>query len=248
MPLFFCLNQKTQNTTFKNLSSSNLQLVRLLRYIQRVEKDTNDMKKLLFITMTIFLFATFCFAQKGFDPQTDKIKKDGNKKGGTESSTVRSFNWGKGKTKVRDRLPNPYKMASRRDILVKTIINILNDNKFIVDESASRFEDGIVVTQPYVFARGPVTTTNELSRYARLPSSDTSWTRGRYTYRIEIQSIDGIQNNVFVSAKVEGRSANGLSFEWTTLESSGVAEDVFLSKLVEMVTGVSPDAPQTIDQ
>lgn len=206
------------------------------------------MKKTLFCLITIFLLSTFCFAQKGIDPQTAKIKKDGNKKGGTDSSSLRSFNWGKGKTQVRDRLPNPYKLASRRDILVKTIIDVLTDNKFIVDESSSRFDDGIIVTQPYIFARGPVTTPSELNRYAVLPSSDTSWTRGRYTYKIEIQSIDGIQNNVFVSAKIEGRSANGLGFEWTTLDSSGVAEDAFLSKLVEMVTGVSPDAPQTIDQ
>ena len=206
------------------------------------------MKKTLFVLISVLVLAGFAFGQKGFDPQTSKIKKDGNKKPGTDSSKFGSINWGKGKTKVRDRLPNPYKMASRRDILVKTIIGVLTENKFIVDESASKFNDGIIVTQPYVFARGPVTSRSELSRYAILPNSDTSWTRGRFTFKIEIQSIDGIQNNVFVSAQVEGRSANGLSFEWTNLESSGVAEDALLSKLVEMVTGVSPDAPQTIDQ
>jgi hypothetical protein len=60
-----------------------------------------------------------------------------------------------------------------------------------------------------------------------------------------VQSIDGVQNNVSVTAKVEGRSGNGLGSEWTTLQSSGVAEDEFLAKLVETVTGISPDAPQT---
>jgi hypothetical protein len=54
-----------------------------------------------------------------------------------------------------------------------------------------------------------------------------------------------VQNNVSVTAKIEGRSGNGLASEWTTLQSSGIAEDEFLSKLVEAVTGVSPDAPQT---
>lgn len=205
------------------------------------------MKKLLFVLFTIFLFATIGFSQKGIDPQTEKIKQDGNKKTGNDSSKFGSINWGAGKTKVRDRLPNPYKLASRRDILVKTIIDVLNDNKFIVDEAASQFENGIIVTQPYIFAKGPVTTPNELSRYAILPTSDSSWTSGRFTYKIEVQSIDGIQNNIYVSAIVEGKSANGLSFEWSTLESSGVAEDTFLSKLVEVVTGVSPDAPQTIE-
>jgi hypothetical protein len=205
------------------------------------------MKKIIFVLITIFLFATVGFSQKGIDPQTEKIKQDGNKKTGNDSSKFGSINWGAGKTKVRDRLPNPYKLASRRDILIRTIIDVLNENKFIVDEPASKFEDGIIVTQPYIFARGPVTTTNELSRYAILPSSGSSWTQGRFTYKIEVQSIDGIQNNIYVSAIVEGRAPNGLGFEWSTLESSGVAEDSLLSKLVEVVTGVSPDAPQTIE-
>jgi hypothetical protein len=109
-------------------------------------------------------------------------------------------------------------------------------------------KEGIVVTQPFIFAKGAVIARNELNRYAVLPSSDTSWTRGRYTLIVEIQSIDGIQNNVSVTAKVEGRSENGLVSEWTTLQSSGTAEDEFLVKLVEMVTGTAVDAPQDSNQ
>jgi len=59
-----------------------------------------------------------------------------------------------------------------------------------------------------------------------------------------VQSIDGIQNNVSVVAKVEGRAGNGLVSEWITVRSSGVAEDEFLSKLVELVTGNSPEPTQ----
>ena len=69
-----------------------------------------------------------------------------------------------------------------------------------------------------------------------------SWTRAQYTLTIEVQAIDGIQNNVSVNAKVEGRAGNGLTSEWVTVKSAGVAEDEFLSKLVELVTGVSPDS------
>lgn len=206
------------------------------------------MKFFVSILLVVLSFAAFTFAQKGIDPQTEKIKKEGNKRPGTESSTTRTFDWGSGKGRVRDMLPNPYRMASRRDQLIKDIVFVLGENKLIVDESASKFSEGIVVTQPYIFARGPVTTTSELSRYAILPPSDTSWTRGRYTYKIEVQSIDGIQNNVFVTAQIEGRAADGLTFEWNTLESTGVAEDRFLTKLVQMVTGVDPDAPQRDDQ
>ena len=132
-------------------------------------------------------------------------------------------------------------MNARRDILVNSIVNILKEQKLIIDESASRMNDGIIVTQPFVFAKGAVITPNELARYANIPNSDTIFTRGRYTLTIEVQSIDGIQNNVSVLAKVEGRAENGLISEWTTVPSSGIAEDEFLAKLVETVTGTTPE-------
>lgn len=195
--------------------------------------------KYFFQVLFVLFLASTVFAQKGVDPQTQKIRTEANKtnKGNDVS---RSFDWGKGKTKTRETLPNPYKMNSRRDVLVNTIIEVLKEKKVIVDESASRLSDGIIVTQPFVFAKGAVITRNELSRYAILPG-DTPWTRGRYTLTIEVQSIDGIQNNVSVLAKIEGRAENGLISEWSTLPSTGIAEDEFLVKLVEMVTGTSPE-------
>ncbi len=209
------------------------------------------MKNLFYLVSTIILFSAAAFAQKGIDTQTNRIKQEGNKttsQSGSNEPNGRSFDWGKGKTKVRERLANPYKMNSRRDVLIENVVDILKNNKLIVDESASRMKEGIVVTQPFIFAKGAVITRNELNRYAVLPSSDTSWTRGRYSLTVEIQSIDGIQNNVSVTAKVEGRSENGLVSEWTTLQSSGAAEDEFLVKLVEMVTGTAVDAPQDSNQ
>ncbi len=203
------------------------------------------MRKLLFSISLILLFSTFVFSQtqKGIDTQTNKIKETTNKT--TQTTTTggggRSIDWGKDKTKVRNRLDNPYRMNSRRDVLIENVMVVLLEQKIIVDDSASRPKEGIIITQPFVFAKGAVITKNELNRYAILPNSDTSWTRGRYTLIIEIQSIDGIQNNVSVTAKVEGRSENGLQSEWTTLQSSGSAEEDFLIKLVELVTGTTID-------
>jgi hypothetical protein len=208
------------------------------------------MKKILLPITLIFLCSAIAFGQKGVDDQNKKIQENNNKSTQTtgnnkeNTSGGNSWDWGAGKTKVRDRLDNPYRMNARRDVLLENVMNALQERKIIVDDAASRPKDGIVVTQPFIFAKGAVITRNELSRYAVLPASDTSWTRGRYTLTIEIQSIDGIQNNVSVTAKVEGRSENGLQSEWTTLQSSGAAEDEFLSKLVEIVTGVSPDEPK----
>ena len=138
-------------------------------------------------------------------------------------------------------LANPYKFSARRDYLVKSAIDVLKEKQTLVDDSASRLNEGIIVTQPYVFVKGSVTARSQLSRYADLPAYDSVYTRGRYTLTIEVQSIDGAANNVSVNAKVEGRQENGLFSEWSTLQSNGSVEDEFLAKLVESITGVTPE-------
>lgn len=200
------------------------------------------------LTAFLLLTPTFLFGQKGIDTQTQKIKEESNKTTSRGNDVTRSFDWGKGKTPVRDRLPNPYKMAARRDSLVQTIIDALKERKMIVDEASSRLRDGVIITQPYTFAKGSVVTQTEIHRYGVVDFEDTAWSRGQYTLTIEVQSIDGVQNNVSVNAKVEGRSGNGLMSEWRTVPSSGLAEEEFLVKLVELVTGSSPDDLKPTEQ
>jgi hypothetical protein len=208
------------------------------------------LQKLIFVALLAVLLAFgSASAQKGIDTQTQKIKDESNKTTTRQTSeAARSFDWGKGKTQVRDRLPNPYKMNSRRDVLIETIMQVLKERKMVVDDASSRLADGIIITQPYVFSKGPVITQNELNRYGVLSFGDTAWSRGQYTLTIEVQSIDGVQNNVAVNAKVEGRAGTGLTSEWTTVQSSGLAEEEFLVKLVEMATGSSPDDPKPNDR
>jgi len=206
------------------------------------------MKRNIVSIIAVVLFsAAAAQAQKGIDPQTQKIREEGTKTTGTQRSNepaARSINFGKDKTKVREQLANPYKMNARRDVLIENVLEVLKEQKLLVNDTATRKADGIIVSEPFVFAKGAVITRNELNRYAILPDSDTSWTRGRYTLTVEISSLDGIQNNVSVTAKVEGRSESGLRSEWTTLSSTGAAEDAFLAKLVEMVTGTIVDPVQ----
>jgi hypothetical protein len=45
---------------------------------------------------------------------------------------------------------------------------------------------------------------------------------------------------VVVNAKVEGRTDGATGAEWTTLRSSGLAEDQFLEGLITAVTGAPP--------
>lgn len=204
------------------------------------------MKKLIYLLTAVILSVSAAFAQKGVDTQSQKIHEESVR--GTQITSTnnhRSFDFGKGKTKTRPPLANPYKLPARRDVLIADIIDTLKEQKILIDESASRLSDGFIVTLPFVFAKGSVITQSELGRYANLPNSEAVYTRGRYALTIEVQSIDGIQNNVSVTAKVDGKAESGLSSEWTTLPSSGAAEDEFLAKLIETVTGKSPDdAPE----
>lgn len=203
------------------------------------------MNKILFSIIASLIFSIAVFAQKGVDPQSKKIREEGVRGTPITSNGGNSYDFGKDKGKERELLPNPYKLASRRDVLVESIIDVLKEKKIAIDESASRLQEGFIVTQPFVFAKGGVVTQTEINRYANLPElAGNTYSRGRYTLTIEIQSIDGIQNNVSVTAKIDGKAENGLGSEWTTVPSSGVAENEFLIKLVEAVTGQSPDEPQ----
>lgn len=202
----------------------------------------------IFILAVFAASAASASAQKGVDSQTQTIKEDANKTTSRTSDASRSFDWGKGKTRVRERLPNPYQMNSRRDVLLETIKEVLAENKLVMDEASSRLSEGIIVTQPFVFGRGPVIASSELKRYGIIEFADTAWSRGQYSLTIEVQSIDGIKNNVSVNAKIEGRSGRGLTTEWVTVPSSGVAEEEFLVKLVERVTGVVMDPSQKVEQ
>jgi hypothetical protein len=202
------------------------------------------MRASLPVTLAILLLSVGLYGQKGIDTQTQKIKDESNRTTTRSSDATRSFDWGKGKTHVRDRLPNPYKLNSRRDVLIETITDVLKERKMIVDEASSRPRDGIIVTQPFVFAKGTVVTQSELRRYGVLEYADNAWSKGRYVLTIEVQPLDGVQNNVLVNAKVEGLAGAGLGSEWTTVPSSGQAEEEFLVKLVEAATGISPDEPK----
>ncbi len=199
------------------------------------------MNKFFATAFVLLGLAGVSLGQKGVDAQTKTIKEEGNKVTTRGNDVSRSFDWGKDKTKVRAQLANPYKFTSRRDVLVGMVVDALREKKMVVDEASSRPRNGIIITLPFVFAKGSVITQNELNRYAILEASYSSWTRAQYTLTIEVQAIDGIQNNVSVNAKIEGRAGNGLTSEWVTVRSSGVAEDEYLAKLVELVTGVSPD-------
>jgi hypothetical protein len=183
---------------------------------------------------------------KGVDKQSERVTDtSSNRAAGvngskTNTGTGRGFDFGKGKGQPVAMLANPYRLTGRRDVIIKAIQDLMRDQKLIVDDGASRLTDGVIISQPYRFIKGAVVTQSELGRVADVPTSSTrGWTQGRYTLTVEVQPIDGVNSNISVNAKIEGRSDGATGAEWVSLPSLGVVEDEFLAALVESVTGVA---------
>ena len=189
----------------------------------------------------------FAQAAKGVDKQNERVRDSGsdrtpaNNGGKTDVGAGRGIDFGGGKTLEAPPLPNPFRLTGRRDVIITAVQDLMRDRKMVVDENASRLADGIIVSQPYTFTKGAVVSQADLSRYSEVPiSAARGWTRGRYTLTVEVQPIDGAAANVSVNAKIEGRSDGVTGAEWTTLRSTGLAEDQFLEALVLAITGAAP--------
>jgi hypothetical protein len=189
----------------------------------------------------------FAQAAKGVDKQNERVRDSGsdrtpaNNGNKTDVGAGRGMDFGRGRTPETPPLPNPYRLSGRRDVIITAVQELMRDRKLVVDEAASRLSDGIIVSQPFTFTKGSVVAEADLGRYSDVPaSSGRGWTRGRYTLTVEIQPIDGSTANVAVNAKVEGRTDGATGAEWTTLRSSGLAEDQFLEGLIAAVTGAPP--------
>jgi hypothetical protein len=183
-------------------------------------------------------------AAKGVDKQNERVRDSGSERtpanngNKTDVGAGRGFDFGRGRTRETPPLDNPYRLTGRRDVIIKAVQDLMRDRKMVVDEAASRFSDGIIVSQPITFTKGAVVSAGELSRYAEVPVSNSrAWTRGRFTLTVEVQPIDGNAANVAVTAKIEGRTDGATGAEWTTLRSTGLAEDEFLDHLIVAVTG-----------
>ena len=203
------------------------------------------MMKSVSLALIILFCAVSVWAQgKGVDKTGERVRDsgaNGSNSAKTDTGAGRGIDFGKGKTPEVPPIPNPYRMGSRRDVIISAVMELMGDRKLIVDEAASKTADGIIVSQPYTFIKGAVVSQSELGRYAIISTNASrGWTRGRYTITVEVQPIDGNSANVSVNARIEGRTDGATGAEWTTLQTSGLAEEEFLSALITKITGTPP--------
>ena len=207
------------------------------------------MRRLFALTIfALALTAGVAYGQeKGVDQNNERVRDSGNNRqpavngGKLDTGTGRGIDFGKGRTEVPPPIDNPYRFAVPNDVLSNSLVELMRERKLILDETVSKPEQGLFISQPYTFTRGSVVTASELNRVAVVPATEVrNWTRGRYTVIAEVQPVDGTYTNVSVNVRIEGRSDGVIGAEWLSLKSSGTAEQEFLLALIEKVTGGPP--------
>src|ERR1044072_2418533 len=150
-------------------------------YEVHCQSSKRVMAMLRIITGLLVLIAcsvpAFAQAAKGVDKQSERVRDGGSERtpanngNKTDVGTGRGIDFGRGRPPDTPPLPNPYRLSGRRDVIIKAIQDLMRDQKMVVDESASRLSDGIIVTQPFTFTKCAVVSQAEISRYPDVPAS-----------------------------------------------------------------------------
>src|SRR5918995_5241891 len=186
------------------------------------------MKRFTTVSLLVLFMSVSAWAQsdKGVDKSGERVRAggagraEGNNGSKTDTGSGRGMDFGKDKAPELPPLPNPYRFTARRDVIMTAIQDVMKSQNLVIDEAASKPDEGIIVSQPYTFSKGAVVSQSELSRYSDFTTTtDRGWTRGRYTLTVEVQPIDGTSANVSVNAKIEGRTDGATGAEWITLRS-----------------------------
>jgi len=118
------------------------------------------MTKFTSLALIILFSAVSAWAQgKGVDKTGERVRDSGtsgSNSAKTDTGAGRGFDFGKGKTPDVPPIPNPYRFNVRRDVIMTAVTELMGDRKLIVDEAASKPDEGIVVSQPYTFIKGAV--------------------------------------------------------------------------------------------
>ena len=200
------------------------------------------------LLLFVALGAASAHAQgKGVDNQTDRIRDTSSDRAPAnngvkqDNGAGRGLDFGKERTPATPRLPNPNRFVARRDTVVNAVTELMSERKLVLDTAVSRPGEGIFISQPYRFVKGVVVAQTELNRYADLLQDNArGWSQGRYTIIVEVQPVDGVNTNVSINAKIEGRSDGAGGAEWVSLRTTGTAEQEFMRALIEKLGGSAP--------
>src|ERR1041385_1447346 len=150
----------------------------LLKFIAVKQEGVVMLRTIMGLLLLIACSApAFAQAAKGVDKQNERVRDSGSERtpanngNKTDVGTGRGIDFGSGRTPEVVPLPNPYRLSGRRDVIIHAVQELMRDRKLVVDESASKISEGIIVSQPFTFTKGAVNSAGDLSRYAGIPAS-----------------------------------------------------------------------------
>ena len=121
------------------------------------------MKKTFALVLLAAAFAVSAQAQeKGVDQNNERVRESGTNRqpavngGKVDTGVGRGMDFGKGKTQTPPPIPNPYRFQVPNDVLTKAAQELMRERKLILDDTVSKPDTGLLVSQPYTFTRGSV--------------------------------------------------------------------------------------------
>ena len=103
-------------------------------------------KKFSFALVLTLIVTGVGYSQgKGVDKQSERVRDGGSSRtpasngGKQDTGAGRGFDFGKGKSHAVGKLANPYRLTGRRDVIIKSVQDVMRDRKLIVDYGASDF-------------------------------------------------------------------------------------------------------------
>ena len=117
------------------------------------------MLRLTGVLLLMTFSASAAFAQgKGMDKSNERVRDSGSKAPASNGSKTdvgagRGMDFGKGRTPEVPTLPNPYRIAARRDAILKAIEDVMRNQKLVMDETASKPSKALSSVNPTLLSK-----------------------------------------------------------------------------------------------
>ena len=137
-------------------------------------------------------------------------------------------------------LPDPIKFIKKRDLVMRASRAVMEEMGYRIE--LEDMQNGRLVTRPYEFITGALTST-EIDKIANKTDTITgSWLKARYTVEAQFEMVSPTETVVTVRTQMDGlnRDSDGTE-KWLPLQSLGNVEKRILGKISMKLLGTEPE-------
>lgn len=137
-------------------------------------------------------------------------------------------------------LPDPIKFINKRDLVMRASRAVMEDLGYRIELEDPK--NGRLVTRPYEFISGALTS-SEIDKVATKTDSITgSWLRATYVVEATFEVVTPTETLVTVRTQMQGlnRESDGTE-KWVPLQSLGSVEKRVLGKISMKLLGTQPE-------